>query len=292
MLTTIGPHWDGNEVWLITAGGAMFAAFPHWYATMFSAMYLPLLLVLVALIVRNMGLEYRHKRHDEDWVRRWDLAIIGGSILPPLLVGVALTNLVRGLPLDESFDYRGSLLDLLNLPSLLGGLAVLALSLTHGAFYLSLKTDGPIREEARRLGARTGVVAAVLVVGALAWLVTTRGNAAVVVAAAIGVIGRLGALALNARGREGLAFTGTAVTMAALVAGWFLALYPNVLPTTLADGASLTVENAASSTMTLQIMTIAALCFTPIVLLYTAWTYWVFRKRIGTQHLPDPVAVP
>ena len=169
LLTTIGPHWDGNEVWLLTAGGATFAAFPHWYATMFSAFYLPLLLVLVALIVRNMGFEYRHKRDDATWRRNWDLSIIGGSFLAPLLVGVALTNVVRGLPLElpdggapGASEFTGNLLTLLNPMSLLGGLVVVGLSVTHGAFFTALKTSGSIRDEAREVGTKAGAVSAVV----------------------------------------------------------------------------------------------------------------------------------
>lgn len=291
MLTAIGPHWDGNEVWLLTAGGAMFAAFPHWYASMFSAFYLPLLLLLVALIVRNMGLDYRHKRDDDTWRRRWDLAIIGGSVLAPFLVGVALTNVVRGVPLDADFEYVGTLWTLLNLPSLLGGVTFVALSVTHGAFFLALKTDGPIRAEARAVAERAGLVTAVLAVSLLGWLVGTQGSVGVVVLAVVAAGGLVGALAANRAGREGLAFAGTVVTWVGAAAAYFVALHPAVMPTTLADGASLTIENAASTTMTLQIMSVAALLFVPIVLLYTAWTYWVFRRRLSTHHIPAPVPV-
>jgi len=289
MLTAIGPHWDGNEVWLLTAGGATFAAFPHWYASMFSAFYLPLLLLLVALIVRNMGLEYRHKRDDDEWRRWWDTAIIGGSVLAPFLVGVALTNVVRGIPLDADFEYVGSLWALLNLPSLLGGLTFVALSVTHGAVFLALKTEGPIREDARRVATRAGVASAALAVALLAWLVGTRGSAGVLALSAVAAVALVGALVANAAGREGAAFAGTALTWATAAAAYFVALHPAVLPTTLPGGASLTIENAASTTMTLQIMTVAALVFVPIVLLYTAWTYWVFRRRLSVEHMAAPV---
>ena len=291
MLTTIGPHWDGNEVWLLTAGGATFAAFPEWYATMFSAFYLPLLVLLVALIVRNMGFEYRGKRDDDTWRRRWDLAIIGGSVVAPLLVGVALTNVVRGLPIDRDMEFVGNVFTLLNPMSLLGGLVVVGLSLTHGAFFLALKTTGDIRRDARVLGTTLGLGTAVLAVALLLWLGLTQGTVWTWVTTAIAAVSLLGAIYANTRGAEGWAFAGTAVTMAGAVATYFLALYPDVMPTTLPGGTSLTIENAASSEMTLTIMTVAALVFTPVVLLYTAWTYWTFRKRLGTQHIPAPVAV-
>ena len=291
MLTTIGPHWDGNEVWLLTAGGATFAAFPEWYATMFSAFYLPLLILLVALIVRNMGFEYRGKRDDDTWRQRWDWAIIGGSIVAPLLVGVALTNVVRGLPINRDMEFVGNLWTLLNPMSLLGGLVILGLSLTHGAFFLALKTTGDIRRDARALGTTLGIGTAVLAVTLLLWLNLAQGTLWTWVTTVVAAVALLAAIYANLKGREGWAFVGTAVTMASAVATYFLALYPNVMPTTLPGGTSLTIENASSSELTLKIMTVAALVFTPIVLLYTAWTYWTFRKRLGTQHIPEPVSV-
>ena len=291
MLTTIGPHWDGNEVWLLTAGGATFAAFPEWYATMFSAFYLPLLILLIALIVRNMGFEYRGKRDDDTWRQRWDWAIIGGSIVAPLLVGVALTNVVRGLPINRDMEFVGNLWTLLNPMSLLGGLVILGLSLTHGAFFLALKTAGDIRRDARSLGTTLGIGTALLAVTLLLWLGLLQGTVWTWITTAIAALSLVGAIWANMQGREGWAFIGTAVTMASAVATYFLALYPNVMPTTLPGGTSLTIENASSSEMTLKIMTVAALVFTPIVLLYTAWTYWTFRKRLGTQHIPEPVSV-
>jgi cytochrome bd ubiquinol oxidase subunit II len=291
MLTTIGPHWDGNEVWLLTAGGATFAAFPEWYATMFSAFYLPLLVLLIALIVRNMGFEYRGKRDSDTWRQRWDWAIIGGSVLAPLLVGVALTNVVRGVPIDADMEYTGNFFTLLNPFSLLGGVVVVALSLTHGAFFIALKTTGGIREDARRLGTSLGLGSAVLAVVLLLWLGIAQGTVGSWVTTAVAAVALLGAIGANVQSREGWAFTGTAVTIAMAVVTYFLVLYPDVMPTTLANGTSLTIENASSSELTLQIMTVAALVFTPIVLLYTAWTYYTFRKRIGTQNIPAPVPV-
>lgn len=291
LLTTIGPFWDGNEVWLLTAGGATFAAFPHWYATMFSAFYLPLLLVLVALIVRNMGFEYRHKRDNDAWRRGWDASIVVGSILPPLLLGVALTNIVRGLPIDADMEFTGNLFTLLNPMSLLGGVVILALSLTHGCYFIALKTDGPIRREAQRLGTRLGLVTAGLAVVLLLWIGVGHGTVWSWVTTLVAAVALLLAVWMNVQGKEGLAFVGTATTIALAVATYFLVLFPNVMPTTLADGTSLTISNAASTEMTLTIMTWAAVVFTPIVLAYTAWSYWVFRKRIAVHHIPEPVRV-
>ena len=286
LLTTIGPVWDGNEVWLITAGGAMFAAFPHWYATMFSGFYLPLLLILVALIVRNLGFEYRHKRPDATWKRRWDIAIVTGSLLPALLWGIALTNLVRGVPIDADGEFAGSLLTLLHPTALLGGLAFVAVFLTHGAVFVALKTDGPIRADARRVASRSGGAAAVLAVSLLVVLGVERGGPASWVASAVAATALTVAIVANGRSREGLAFTGTFVAVAGTVAAFFLLLFPDVMPSTLDPAWSLTVTSAASTDYTLRIMSVVALVFLPLVLAYQAWSYWVFRKRITVAHIP------
>ena len=286
LINTIGPVWDGNEVWVLTAGGATFAAFPHWYATMFSAFYLPLLLILVALIVRNLGFDYRGKRDDLRWRARWDKAIVVGSFLPALLWGVALTNVVRGLPIDGDKEFTGNLVTLLNPVALLGGLVTLGLFLTHGALFVALKTDGPIRGDARRIATRTGAVTAVLAVALLGILGAADGRAASWVTTVVAALALVGALAANLRGREGWAFVGTFVTIAMAVATYFLLLFPDVMPSSTAAAWSLTTANASSTPYTLKIMTWVALVFTPIVLLYQSWTYWVFRKRIGTQHIP------
>ena len=294
MINTIGPVWDGNEVWVLTAGGATFAAFPHWYATMFSAFYLPLLLILVALIVRNLGFDYRGKRDDDRWRANWDKAIIVGSFVPALLWGVALTNLVNGLPIDRDMEFTGNLFTLLNPVSLLGGLVTLGLFLTHGALFTALKTTGQIREDARGLATKVGVTTAVLAVALLATLGAQHGNVWSWLTTLVAAGSLVAALGANLRGREGWAFTGTFVTIAMAVATYFLLLFPNVMPSTLNEAWSLTVDNASSTDYTLKIMTVVALVFTPLVLLYQSWTYWVFRKRIGTQHIPaasEPAAV-
>lgn len=292
LLTTIGPHWDGNEVWLLTAGGATFAAFPHWYATMFSGMYLALLLLLVTLILRNMGLEYRHKRTDTTWVRRWDLAIIAGSFLAPFLVGVALTNLVHGMPMTEHLmgttrytEFDGSLLSLLTPVALLGGLTITVLCLTHGAHFVALKTTGPIRAEARALATRAGLGAAALAVLLFALLGVSRGTTASWVVAALAVVALVAAIGANAKGAEGWAFTGTSAAIGLTVVSYFLMLFPNAIN---GRGSSpdLALDAAASSPMTLTIMTWAAVVFTPIMIGYTIWTYWVFRRRLSVEHMP------
>ncbi len=289
MINTIGPVWDGNEVWVLTAGGATFAAFPHWYATMFSAFYLPLLLILVALIVRNLGFDYRGKRDDVQWRRNWDLAITIGSAVPALLWGVALTNVVRGLPITADKEFTGNLFTLLNPVSLLGGLVTVGLFLTHGALFTALKTSGPIREDARAIATRAGAVTALLAVVLLGILGFSGGTVASWITTLLAAGTLLGALAANVRGRDGVAFSGTFIAIAMAVATYFLLLFPNVMPSTLNDAWSLTTTNASSTHYTLVIMTWVAVVFTPIVILYQSWTYWIFRKRIGTQHIPVAV---
>jgi cytochrome d ubiquinol oxidase subunit II len=288
MLNTIGPVWDGNEVWVLTAGGATFAAFPHWYATMFSAFYLPLLLILVALIVRNLGFDYRGKRDDARWRRNWDNAIIVGSAVPALLWGVALTNLVHGLPIDSHKEFTGNLLTLLNPVSLLGGLVTTGLFLTHGALFTALKTSGPIREDARGVATVTGIATAALAVVLLGILGVQHGDAASWVTSVLAAAALVGALLANLRGQEGQAFSGTFVAIAMAVATYFLLLFPDVMPSTTNPAYSLTTTNASSTDLTLTIMTWVAVVFTPLVLVYQGWTYWVFRKRLGTQHIPAP----
>lgn len=289
MINTIGPVWDGNEVWLIVAGAATFAAFPEWYATLFSGFYLPLLLILVALILRAVAFEYRAKRDDPQWRRRWDAAIIGGSIVPAFLWGVAFANIVRGVPIDADLEYVGGFFNLLNPYAMLGGLTTTALFLTHGALFVALKTEGPIREQARGLAIRIGAVAALIAVGFLTWTQAAHGSGGSAVLFVIAALALVAGLLAAAGGREGWGFTGTFLAIGLAVAGLFAALFPDVMPTTLVDGTSLTTTNAAATAYTLKIMSWSAILFTPFVLLYQGWTYWVFRKRIGVQHIPQAV---
>ena len=290
MINTIGPVWDGNEVWLLVAGGATFAAFPEWYATLFSGFYLPLLLILVALIVRGLAFEYRAKRDDPRWRARWDLAIIVGSLVPSVLWGVAFANIVRGVPIDADHEYVGGFFTLINPYALLGGVTTLLLFLVHGALFIALKTDGDIRHRARALAISVGIGAALAAVAFLGWTQAdtgTTGSAVAFVAAALALVA---GLLLARTGREGWAFLGTFVAIALAVAGLFIALFPDVMPTTLDDGASLTTTNAAATDYTLKIMTVVAVIFTPVVLAYQGWTYWVFRKRIAVHHIPQSEA--
>lgn len=285
MLTTIGPFWDGNEVWLVSAAGATFAAFPAWYGAMFSGFYLAMLILLVSLILRNVGLEYRYKRDSDRWRAGWDTTIVAGSVLPPLLVGIALTNLIHGVPLNRSGNFTGTFWTLLNPMSLLGGVTFVALSLVHGAFFLALKTAGPIRDRARAMALRVAPVAAVLVIALLVWVNVHTGTAWSWAASVVAVVAFVAAFGADRAGRDGFAFAGTFLTIGMTAATYFLASYPNVMPSTTNPAYNLTVHTAASSHLTLQIMTGAAAVFTPIALLYTAWNYWVFRKRISADHI-------
>ena len=287
LINTIGPVWDGNEVWVLVAGGATFAAFPEWYATLFSGFFLPLLVILLALIVRGVAFEYRHKRSDRSWQRRWDAAIFVGSFVPALLWGVAFANIVRGVAIDADKEYVGSVFDLLNPYGLLGGLTTLGLCLTHGAMFVSLKTDGDIRHRANRLSVQVGLVTAVVAVAFLVWTQVQHGSPGSLVLFAVAAVALVLGLVAALRGREGWAFLGTFVCIGAAVFGLFTALFPDVMPSTLDPAYSLTTTNASATDYTLKIMTGVALVFTPLVLMYQGWTYWVFRRRISVHHIPE-----
>ena len=291
LINTIGPVWDGNETWFIVAGGATFASFPDWYASMFSAFYILLLVIVAALIARGLAFEYRGKENSVRWRRSWDAALFFGSLLPTLLWGVVFGNIVRGIALNAAGNYVGSFGSLLNPYALLCALTFLTVFVTHGAIFLALKTSGDIRARARRLAGRTGIVAIAVAAGFLAWTEVVRSGTIMGASVALSVVAA-GALAFGvvaARAdREGTAFAGTAVAIAAATATVFTALYPDVLPSTINSAYSLTVHNASSTPKTLAVMTVVAAIFLPFVLAYQAWTYWVFRKRISTADIPPP----
>ena len=286
MINTIGPVWDANETWLVLAAGAMFAAFPAWYATAFSAYYLPLLVILGALIARGLAFEFRGKKDDAQWRRRWDRCIVLGSIFVPFLWGAFFANLVRGLPIDARGDYTGGILDVFSPYAMLGGLVVLSMFVTHGAIFLTLKTSGGIRHDARELGSRLAVVTVVLSAAFLSWSIASDGDARSAILAIAVVAGAAGAAVANARGRDGVAFFLTACTIVLLVATYLSLLYPNVVPSTTDPADNLTIANASSSPYTLMLMSWVALLVVPFVLAYQAWSYWVFRKRLSRDHIP------
>ncbi|MEU8677365.1 cytochrome d ubiquinol oxidase subunit II [Streptomyces sp. NPDC048560] len=287
LINTIGPVWDGNEVWLLTAGGATFAAFPEWYATLFSGFYLPLLIILLCLIVRGVAFEYRSKRPEEKWQTNWEHAIFWTSLIPAVLWGVAFGNIVRGVKIDADMEYVGNLWDLLNPYALLGGLVTLSLFTFHGTVFAGLKTVGDIRERARKLALGLGPVTAVLALVFLGWTQLDNGDSWSLLAMIVAAGALVAAIVAAGAGREGWAFALSGLTIVAAVAMLFLTLFPNVMPSSLNDAWNLTVTNASSTPYTLTIMTWCAGIATPLVLLYQSWTYWVFRKRIGTQHIAD-----
>lgn len=292
LINTIGPVWDGNEVWLLVAGGATFAAFPEWYATLFSGFYLPLLLILAALIVRGVAFEWRGKVDDDRWRRRADLAIVVGSYVPALLWGVALANVVRGVPIDADKQFTGTLLTLLNPYGLLGGLTTLGVFLLHGAVFLALKTSGEVRDDAGRLAERLAVPVAVVAAVFAVWTQLTRGELWTWFAVAVAAAALLGVVRATRVRREGRAFALTTLTIAAAVVLLFGSLFPDVMPSTTDPAYSLTIENASSTPYTLTVMTWVAVALVPFVLLYQGWTYWVFRRRLSVESIPAHTGLP
>jgi cytochrome d ubiquinol oxidase subunit II len=287
VLHSIGPVWDGNEVWLIVAGGATFAAFPQWYATLFSGFYLALFLILVALILRNVAFEFWGKNDSEQWRRRWEWAIFGGSLVPALLWGVGWANIVHGVPIDRQGEYTGTLFTLLKPYALLGGLATLTLFLTHGAIFLSLRTTGEVEQRARAAAARVAPVAALIVIAFLAWTLANQDgieafSAICAVGAAVLVV-----VAAAMVGRPAQAFGATCATIVLLFVALFADLFPNAMVSSTNAAYSLTLNEASSSHYTLSVMTVVAVLLLPFVLLYQGWTYWVFRARLGASDYPD-----
>jgi cytochrome d ubiquinol oxidase subunit II len=295
MFESIGPVWDGNEVWLVVAGGATFAAFPAWYATMFSGFYLALLLVLVLLIVRVVSFEWREKHEGARWRRTWAWANTIGSIGAAFVWGVALANLVHGVPLDSSHGFAGDFLDLFSAYTVVAGVAVVILFAVHGAMYLTLRTERDFSGRAAAAARRLSVPAAILGIVIVAWTVVvahdnnSRGILPTAIPAALTAIVLVLAVILTRTGRSGWAFAATALGAIGFVATIFTGLYPRVLVSDPEFANSLTISNAAAGHYALQVITIVAAIFTPLVLLYQGWTYYVFRRRLGGQEISVPV---
>ncbi len=288
IINSVGPVWDGNEVWMITAGGAMFAAFPHVYATLFSGFYLALFLMLIALVLRGAGFEFRSKHENPAWRTTWDWLIFAGSLVPALLWGIAVTNLLKGVPIDGQMRYVGTFFDLLSPYTLAGGLTFLLVFIFHGALYLILKTEGEVADRARRAALRTGPVAAVacLSLAGMSYIYTdlfhSLGAGIVFWAALIMLV--MACLALW-RNFPGWAFAASGLAIVLTTVAYFWGLFPRLIVSSLKPAWSLTVYNAASSQYTLTLMTIAAVFLVPVILGYQAWTYWIFRKRVSGKHL-------
>jgi cytochrome bd-type quinol oxidase subunit 2 len=289
-INTIGPLWDGNEVWLIVAGAAMFAAFPGWYATMFSGMYLALVLLLASLIIRGVSFEYRGKRDAARWRRTWDWALTVGSVLAPLLIGIALGDLLAGLPIDSAQNYTGSFWELLQPYGIFTGITLVLICALHGATFLELKTTGDMRERAGRLARLVAPFTAAAVIGFIIWTHVTHTTAFF-----LNPIELLAVLAVLAAvwlvyepHRHGFAFAATTVTMASCIVSIFVGLYPNVMVSSTSTANNLTVHNTASGAYSLKVMTVVAIVLVPFVLAYQAWSYYVFRRRISAGEFRAP----
>jgi cytochrome d ubiquinol oxidase subunit II len=297
-INTIGPWWDGNEVWLIVAGAAMFAAFPGWYATMFSALYLALVLVLAALMARGVSFEYRGKRDDPRWRGVWSWALTIGSVLIPLLIGVGLGDLLVGLPINQQGNFTGNFFDLLTGYGLMTGVTLLALCLLHGATFLALRTTGEIRDRARAAAGVLGLVAILAEIGWSIWtLVVIGGGTVPQPTQLLAIIAVIFAWRLASTGSDGWAFFSSAVAIAASIAQIFIALYPNVMVSSTSTAYNLTVNNSSSAHYALFVMTLVAVVFFPIVLLYQGWSFHVFRGRVKgapeqTDDRPAPAPAP
>jgi cytochrome d ubiquinol oxidase subunit II len=290
-INTIGPFWDGNEVWLVVGGAAIFAAFPAWYATWLSAAYLAVLLLLLALIVRGLTFEWRGKGRSDGWRSLWSTCLVAGSVVAPTVLGIALGDLVAGLPVDQDQQYTGTFWNLFTGFGVWTGVTLLVLCLLHGAAFLALRTTGDLTARARRLGGLAALAALVAVTVYAVWLVAVAepgpGSYVLLGLALVGVVVAFISLRQD---RDGRAFTATAVAMAATVGALFASLYPNVLVSSTNAAYSLTVENSASGDYALRVMTVVAAVFFPVVLLYQGWTYVVFRHRIGGAPVPAVAA--
>jgi cytochrome d ubiquinol oxidase subunit II len=285
IINTIGPHWDGNEVWLITAGGATFAAFPNWYATLFSGFYLGMFLLLLALIVRGVALEFRSKIASVKWRKGWDFSIAISSAVASFLLGVVFTNLVKGVPIDANMQYTGTFFTLLNPLSLLGGIAVMAIFLIHGANFLDLKLTDTLQKKAHSTSSRLWAFVFVIVVGFFIYLALTAEAFSakgwtVFLLPALALLALLTSKISNTAQKAGWAFVTTGLAVIFAIASFFFALFPNVMISSTDPAFNLTIMNASSSPYTLKVMSIVALIFVPVVLAYQVWTYFVFRKRV------------
>ncbi|MGB0091383.1 MAG: cytochrome d ubiquinol oxidase subunit II [Solirubrobacteraceae bacterium] len=297
MFESIGPVWDGNEVWLVIAAGATFAAFPAWYATMFSGFYIALLLILVLLIVRAVSFEWREKRDEPRWRATWLWANTIGSVGATFLWGVILASLVHGVPLNSSHGFAGDFFDLFSAYTVLGGIAVVLLFALHGANYLAIRTLGDLCIRAQAAARRLSVLAALVGIAFAAWTVVvahnrnSRGILPTAIVAAIATAALVLAVALAYARRSGWGFAMTGIATIGLVATIFTGLYPRVLVSNPTFANSLTISNAASGHYALKVITIVAGIFVPLMLLYQSWTYYVFRRRLGGEPVATPAGV-
>ena len=291
-INTIGPLWDGNEVWLIVAAAGMFAAFPAWYATMFSGMYLAMALLLGALIIRGVAFEYRGKRDAARWRHTWDWALTIGSVLAPLVIGIALGDLLHGLPINSAGNYTGTFWDLFQPYAVFTGVTLVLVCVLHGATFLSLKTTEDMHERSRLIARRVAPFTGAAVIGFIIWTHVTAGRGFFLnVIELVAILAALAAVWLVWEGRDGFAFTATTITVAACIVTLFVDLYPNVMVSSTNPAYSLTVTNTASAPYSLKAMTVVVIVFLPFVLAYQAWSYYIFRRRVSVadfQPVPRP----
>jgi cytochrome bd ubiquinol oxidase subunit II len=281
VIHTIAPVWDGNEVWLVVAIAGMFAAFPGWYATAISGLYPVVVLLLIALILRGVGIEFRHKRESARWRRGWSIALVASSLLAPLLVGIMLADFAHGLPIDANQEYVGNLGDLLPAYSVVTGVAFVAITLMHGAVFLGLKVHGEPHARAVRAARVLAPVAAALVFAMVIWTHIIIGHGVLLnLIELVALVAVLAAAWLSVAGAWGWAFVATAVTIASMVVSILGDLYPNVMISSLNAADNLTVHNTSSAAYALKVMTIVLAILLPFVLVYQGWTYYVFRRRI------------
>lgn len=289
-IRTIGPFWDANEVWLITAGGAMFAAYPHWYATMFSGFYIPLVFMLLALIIRGVSFEFRGKVETMRWRNSWDWALFIGSFLPPILWGVVLANFMTGMPINEDKELVGGFLQFLHPFALLGGAMFLLLTITHGLQFITIRTKDDLQERAREVGKKFApftifLVLAFIVIGAMKTDIFVNHGSVWILLPILALIALVGATILNNKKFDGWAFTLTSVTIVLLTASIFIGMFPRVMISSIDPAYDLTIYNTSSGNYTLKMMTYFSLTLLPFVLAYQGWSYYVFSKRVS-KHDP------
>lgn len=289
VLNTFGPFWDGNEVWLLTAGGAIFAAFPNWYATLFSGFYLALFLVLLTLIVRGVGIEVRSKKESKQWRNTWDILIAVSSFLSAFLWGVAVSNLMTGVPIDSNMQFVGSFFTLLTPFTIFGGMVFVLLFAFHGSLFLKLKVGSTVVvDRVKALADKLGFALVVAVVIWVVWAYFATGiyqSLLAVVLVVVAAVALIASVVLQMKDKKGLSFVAMFLTILFVTASVFAGMFPNVLISTLEPSWSLTIYNASSSPYTLKVMTVVALTLVPIVLAYQSWNYYVFRKRVTAKDI-------
>lgn len=285
LINSIGPFWDANEVWLITAGGAMFAAFPHWYATLFSGYYIPFVILLLALIARGITFEFRGRSPHSNWIKTWDWAIFFGSLLPPFLVGVLFTSLIKGLPVESDMNMHLGFTDVVNVYTVVGGIAFVLLSYVHGLTFITLKTTGSLREraaeQARKLYWWLGVVLVLFITLTAVYTdaFAEKGAISLAMFAVIAIAYIVLHQFLKTK-KEGFSFASTGIIIIVITAFFFVVLFPNVMISSIDLSYNITLYEAASGDYSLKVMTIVAITLVPVVIAYTIWSYYVFRRRI------------